>query len=528
MQTEIALARSAAGRCDNVGALILAAGLLAAGLLAACASSQGGSTQPANLAAVAAPAARSVGDSSSLWLERITFGLDSESIADYRRLGRAGYLDQQFAPDANPLPPLIAARIAALEVEHLDVAQELIALKDDNDRIDALPDHAAKEAARKLQNERGNRLAHEAASRVLLEAVYSRDQLREQMTWFWLNHFSVFQGKARLRWLVADYDARAIRPRVLGHFRDLVLATLAHPAMLQYLDNAQNAAGHVNENYARELMELHTLGVSGGYTQQDVQELARVLTGVGVAGATPPHLKKELEPFYRRDGAMEFNPARHDFGTKTLLGRPITAQGYAEVEQAVDRLVASPACAEFVSRKLAVYFVADQPPAALVKRLANTFHRTNGDIAAVLRDLFRSPEFEASLGAKFRDPFHFVVGSVRLAYDGRPIENTHPLVNWLNNLGEPLFGHQTPDGYPLTEAGWASSGQLSRRFEIARALGSGSAGLFDAGFPRLSSRTYYEVLEPRLSASTRAALDQATSQQEWNTLLLASPELNYR
>jgi uncharacterized protein (DUF1800 family) len=293
----------------------------------------------------------------------------------------------------------------------------------------------------------------------------------------------------------------------------------------------------VNENYARELMELHTLGVSGGYTQQDVQELARVLTGVGVAGATPPHLNKGLEPFYRRDGAMEFNPARHDFGAKTLLGRPLTARGYAEVEQAVDRLVGTPACAEFVSRKLAVYFVADQPPEALVKRLAGTFQRSDGDIAVVLRELFRSPEFEASLGAKFRDPFHFVVGSIRLAYDGRPIQNTHPMVNWLNSLGEPLFGHQTPDGYPLTETGWASSGQMSRRFEIARALGSGSAGLFEAedgadkssaGFPRLSSRTYYEVLEPRLSASTRAALDQATSQQEWNTLLLASPELNYR
>ena len=154
-----------------------------------------------------------------------------------------------------------------------------------------------------------------------------------------------------------------------------------------------------------------------------------------------------------------------------------------------------------------------------------------------MRELIRSPEFEASLGQKFRDPYHFVVGSVRLAYDGRPIANTHPLVNWLIQLGEPLFGRQTPDGYPMTEAGWASSGQLSRRFEIARAIGAGNAGLFEpedgsagasTGFPRLSSRLYFEDLEPRLSAKTRAALEQAASQQEWNTLLLASPELNYR
>jgi len=234
---------------------------------------------------------------------------------------------------------------------------------------------------------------------------------------------------------------------------------------------------------------------------------------------------------------MEFNPARHDFGVKTLLGQPTTGHGFTEIEQAVDRLVRSPACARFVTRKIAVYFVADQPPEALVQRLAVTFQRTGGDIAEVLRELFRAPEFEASLGRKFRDPYHFVVGSIRLAYDGRPIANTHPLVNWLNALGEPLFGRQTPDGYPLTEAGWASAGQMSKRFEIARAIGSGNAGLFEpedgsaghiAGFPRLSSRLYFDAVEPRLAQRTRAILDQATSPQEWNTLLLASPELNYR
>jgi uncharacterized protein (DUF1800 family) len=234
---------------------------------------------------------------------------------------------------------------------------------------------------------------------------------------------------------------------------------------------------------------------------------------------------------------MEFNPARHDFGAKVLLGQPLSAQGFAEVEQAVDRLVRSPACAEFIARKLAVYFVADQPPPALVRRVAATFERTDGNIGAVLRELLRSPEFEASLGSKFRDPMHYVIGSIRLAYDARPILNTHPLVNWLNSLGEPLFGRQTPDGYPLVEAGWASSGQMSRRFEIARAIGSGSAGLFEpedgsggsnSGFPRLASRLYFEDIEPTLSANTLAALDKATSQQEWNTLLLASPEMNYR
>jgi uncharacterized protein (DUF1800 family) len=356
------------------------------------------------------------------------------------------------------------------------------------------------------------------------------------MDWFWLNHFSVYQSKANLRWLVGDYDERAIRPHAFGHFKDLVLATLEHPAMLQYLDNNQNAAGHINENYARELMELHTLGVGGGYTQNDVQQLARVLTGVGVNAGDPPKLKPEWQRLYRRSGAFEFNPARHDFGTKVLLGHSIAAGGFGEVEEAVTLIVRQPACARFISLELARYFVADNPPPPLVERMAQTFMHTDGDIAAVLHTMFLAREFNASLGGKFKDPMRFVISAVRFAYDGRPITNTRPMLNWLNGLGEAPFGRQTPDGYPLTEAGWASSGQMSRRFEIARAIGAGSAGLFDAeagttatatGFPQLSSRLYFEAVEPFLAAHTREALNSANSQQEWNTFLLSSPDFGY-
>jgi uncharacterized protein (DUF1800 family) len=356
------------------------------------------------------------------------------------------------------------------------------------------------------------------------------------MIWFWLNHFSVYQHKANVRWLIGDYEERAIRPHALGSFKDLVLATLEHPAMLQYLDNQQNAAGHVNENYARELMELHTLGVGGGYSQADVQQLALVLTGVGINTGEPPRLKPELRPLYRRHGAFEFNPARHDFSAKTLFGVPVRGQGFAEVENAVALIVAQPACARFIARELATYFVADNPPPALVARMARTFQQTHGDIAAVLRTLFTAREFDASLGEKFKDPMRFVVSSVRFAYDGRPISNVKPMLNWLNSLGEPPYGRQTPDGYPMTEQNWASSGQLSRRFEIARAIGSGNAGLFDAeqgttagatGFPQLSNRLYFEAVEPFLLAKTRDALGRANSQQEWNTFLLSSPEFSY-
>ena len=169
-------------------------------------------------------------------------------------------------------------------------------------------------------------------------------------------------------------------------------------------------------------------------------------------------------------------------------------------------------------------------------QMAQTFRRSDGDMAAVLRTMFLSPEFGAALGGKFRDPMRYVVSAVRFAYDGKPITNARPLLNWLNGLGEAPFGRSTPDGYPLTESNWASPGQMSRRFEIARAIGSGNAGLFDpedgsaaltTGFPQLSNRLYFEAVEPFLAVSTRAALDHANSQQEWNTFLLASPEFSY-
>ena len=473
-----------------------------------------------------------------LWLNRITYGVNSETLTDYERRGRTGFLDLQLTGRDLPLPSTVAAQINLLDVVHADAAQLLAATNAEYKRIGALADGAEKEQARKELNERGNALAYQAARRDLLRAIYSPAQLQEQLAWFWLNHFNVAQSKGSIRWLIGDYEERALRPHLLGHFRELVMATMTHPAMLQYLDNAQNAVNHINENYARELMELHTLGVAGGYTQGDVQNLARILTGVGInAGGPRPKLQPAWQSLYHRDGAFEFNPARHDFSSKILLGHAIRGQGFAEVEQAVDILVHEPACAQFVSRKLAIYFVADDPPPALVARMATTFSRTDGDISAVLRVMFDAPEFSAALGGKFKDPMHFVVSTMRLAYDTHPILNTHPVVNWLNALAEPLYGHQTPDGYALTEAAWASSGQMSRRFEIARAMSASNVGLFEpedgsvapgAGFPQLSNPVYFAAVEPLLSERTKNALGAATSQQEWNTLLLSSPEFGNR
>jgi uncharacterized protein (DUF1800 family) len=468
-----------------------------------------------------------------LWLGRVTYGLDSDGINRLHTIGRRRFLDEQLQGKSDTLPPAIQAQIEQLTTTQTSPAQLVVDEIAEQKRIGALTDENAKQDARKARGEFGNKIIYEATREQLLRAIYSPSQLKEQMVWFWLNHFNVFSQKGYVKFLLADFTNRSIRPNALGKFQDLVMATLSNPAMLQYLDNSQNAVGHLNENYARELMELHTLGVDGGYTQNDVQELAHVLTGVGIdTNHEDPKLKLLV-----REGLFEFNPARHDFGDRVLLGQKIKGGGFDAVKRAVAILVEQPACAHFISRKLAQYFVSDNPPTSLVDAMARTFRRSHGDIAEVLRTLFTSREFEASLGKKYKDPMHYVVSSVRFAYDGKPIFNAHPIVNWLNGQGEALFGHSTPDGYPLVDSAWASSGQLSHRFEIARMIGNGNAGLFDAedgtktaatGFPQLSSRLYFENVQPYLSRNTADALQRASSQQEWNMLLLSSPEFNSR
>jgi len=473
-----------------------------------------------------------------LWLNRVTYGVNAAALTEYERLGRRRFIEAQLRGDTDTLPRAIADQIAQLEIERRDGASLLLEAAAAQKRINALASAAEKDQARKALGDRANELAYEAARRHVLRAIYGGDQLRQQLVWFWLNHFSVFAQKANVRWTVADYEERAIRPHVLGHFRDLVLATLTHPAMLQYLDNAQNAKGHLNENYARELLELHTLGVGAGYTQGDVQELARVLTGVGVdQGGAPPKLKGDLQALYVHRGGFEFNPARHDPGDKVLLGHQIRGRGFDEIEAAIDIIAHHPACARFVSLKLATFFVGDEPPPTLVDAMAKVFTRTDGDLTQVMRTLLTSRALVASLGHQLKDPMHFVISAFRLAYDDRPIANAHPVVNALGALGEPLYGRPTPDGYPLGGNDWASSGQLSRRFEIARNIASGNGGLFEpengtpstiTGFPRLASRLYFELVESSLSPTTRQAFERAASQQEWNTYLLASPEFNHR
>ena len=502
--------------------------LAAPALLAGCATSVPRPTEH-----------RGGGDATDLaFLNRVTWGVDSATVDAWNRSSRTDFIGAQLEPSRPVvLPAPVQAQIDMLWLHQKPMTAWVLEMDQRRRDADAIASDDAKKAAQQAYQQDLNRLAREAATETLLLALYSPRQLPEQLTWFWFNHFNVHQYKANLRAMVSDYEA-SLRTHALGRFRDLLMASAMHAAMIRYLDNEQNGANRINENFAREVMELHTLGVDGGYSQKDVQELARVLTGLGINFSDKmPNLNAAQRPLYIRRGATEFNPARHDMSDKLVLGERVAGRGWDEIVDTLDRLARHPATARHVSRKLAVYFVADQPPPALIDRMSRAFVASDGRIAVVLRAMFDAPEFAPSLGRKFKDPMHYVVSAVRLAYDGRPILNATPMLGWLGRLGEGLYNRQTPDGYPLDEAAWSGSGQMTTRFEIARIIGSGSAGLFKTegpapaeapAFPQLSNALYHASIAPTLGARTRTALAAAGSPQEWNALLLSSPEFMYR
>lgn len=442
---------------------------------------------------------------------------------------------------ADALPVAAQDQINALRITREPMAQLVREMDAQQRAANQIADPAQREAAKKAWQQAMGDLAREAATRSLLRDLYSPDQLREQLTWFWFNQFNVHAQKRDIRAMVGDYED-VLRAHALRRFRALLEASLRHPAMLRYLDNDQNALGHINENYAREIMELHTMGVGSGYSQKDVQELARILTGVGVRLAgEDPRLKPEWQALYRREGLFEFNPARHDFGDKQFMGHTIHGTGYGEVSQALDIIADAPATARHISTRLATWFMGDNPPPAVVERMVAAWQHSHGDIARVLKAMTTSPEYAASLGHAFKDPVHYVVSAVRYAYgdgrDGRVILNTQPMITWLRRMGEGLYDRETPDGYPLGAAAWTGPGQMAVRFEIANTIGNGAAGLFRPdgqgaaerpAFPQLQNALWFAGMDRAVGPQTRAALGQATSPQEWNMLLLASPDFMRR
>jgi len=410
-------------------------------------------------------------------LNRLAFGPRPDDVERVQRIGVQQYIDEQLHPESIPMPPALNARLDALETvgrgageslgRHLELRREV---------------RNEEEGAKQRRRIEQQRIAREAAEARLVRAAESPRQLEEVMVDFWYNHFNVFAGKGIDRALVASYERDAIRPYALGSFRALLGATAKHPAMLFYLDNvvsstprpnARGRAQGLNENYARELMELHTLGVDGVYTQRDVTELARMLTGWTF----------DQRRLVRNGETFRFDAGRHDKGAKTWLGHEIAPGGQAEGEYALDVLAMHPATARHVSYQLAQYFVSDTPPPALVERMSRTWLASQGDIRAVLKTLFTSGEFmdSAAAGAKFKTPYQFVVSAVRAS--GTPLANVGPLVNAMGQLGMPLYGCQTPDGYKNTQDAWLNPDALTRRIAFATALAQGRLPLATAPVP---------------------------------------------
>ncbi len=472
------------------------------------------------------------------WANRVSWGANDGEVERVQRFGVQAYLAAQLHPNiGQPMLPATQMQVDAMRVHTTPLLALVQALEAQRKAGDALPNEEARKAAQQAYQQALTALARESASRHLLRALYSPNQLLERMTWFWFNHFNVHQYKSNLRALLGDYEERALRPHALGRFRTILGAATRHPAMLRYLDNEANAANRINENHARELLELHTMGVDSGYTQRDVQELARVLTGHGVNFSdNTPNVRKDWAALYVRDGGYEFNPTRHDMGDKTVLNRVVRGRGAAELDEVLDVLAMHPATAQFVSTQLARHFLADEPPPSVVQSMVQAWQRSQGDMAQVMGALFHAPVFAAADTHKFKDPMRYVVSAVRASYPDKAVLNTTPMQNWLNRLGQGLYNRQTPDGYsPLAQA-WSSSGQLSVRFEVAKALGSSNAGLFkteDAAprevpaFPQLARPVYFQAVRPLMSAATRQALDTAPTPQDWNTLYLAAPEFMY-
>ncbi|HEY9705686.1 MAG TPA: DUF1800 domain-containing protein [Allocoleopsis sp.] len=375
-----------------------------------------------------------------------------------------------------------------------------------------------------LPNNRNKNTVQQATELKLFRSVTSPRQLQEVMVEFWFNHFNVFSGKGIIKNLTLDYEQNAIRPNVFGKFRDLLAATSKHPAMLFYLDNWQNTAPNspgasgrfkgLNENYARELMELHTLGVNGGYSQKDIIELAKILTGWGFPG--DKNIKNKQPTFY-------FNANRHDNTDKIFLKQPIKSAGINEGEKALDILAKHPSTARFISYKLAQYFVVDNPPKTLVQNLAKRFQETDGNIKAVLNTLFQSPEFTDPkfYNAKFKTPLQYLVSAIRTS--GIEIKNNQknwrPIIGLLKQLGMPIYGCITPDGYKNTQEAWLNPDGMLRRISFATALANGR---FSRG-KSLDEEELNETLGDNFSAKTKEVIN--TSPQKIKAaLILGSPE----
>ena len=476
-------------------------------------------------------------------LNRLGFGPRPGQVEQIEKTGLENWIQGQLHPE-NISDPVVDARLAQFPALGLGAAGLLdqyppqdVAAKRMGMKVDEYQKRLQELAKRpgggnSLPFKDPNEIVNEAMEAKMIRAVYSERQLAEQLSDFWFNHFNIFIYKDTDRWYLIPYERDAIRPRVLGKFRDLLEATAKSPAMLYYLDNSLSADPHafdrlklhpvrarpgeklpplgprrgLNENYGRELMELHTLGVDGGYKQDDVIEVARAFTGWTIESP-------------RENPAFYFDERIHDPDPKRVLGKKIKGGGIKDGEQLLDLLAKDPHTTRRISRQLAEHFVSDDPPAALVARMAKTFEKSKGDIRAVMTAMIYSPEFwsRAAFRAKVKTPFELVASTARAL--GADVDQPLQLAQWVARIGEPLYQCLPPTGYSDKAAAWVSTGSLLNRVNFAVALTSNKVrgaqvdidslvGTDSRANPHLAlDRVEGEFLAGQVSDSTRATLE---------------------
>ncbi len=385
---------------------------------------------------IVAPSGPQIDDTHHL-LDRAAFGPWPGDVERVKKLGAERWIDEQLDPESIG-DAACRVRTAVIDTVHLPSSL--------------------------LFEVRPKWVEKQLVTHTLLQAIYSKRQLKEVMVSFWTDHFNIAIGKSLCRHLKTGDDRDVIRQNALGSFRRLLGASAKSAAMLVYLDGRDNKKSEPedrpNENYARELLELHTLGVRGGYTQNDVMEAARCLTGWVVREKWAP-------------GTVEFDAKRHDDGKKIVLGKTIAAGGGAkDVDSLLDVLVAHPACGRFLAQKLCRFFVADDPPRALVERVAAAFESSGGDIPTLLRTILTSVEFRGSKGQKLKRPFRYVVSSLRAL--GADAHARGELQRYLERMGHKPFQYPTPDGYPNVAGEWLAT--MLWRWNFALALAEGRLG----------------------------------------------------
>lgn len=539
-------------------------------------------------------------------LNRLGFGARPGDVERVKSIGLQKYIESQLSPDKIS-DTTAENKVKGIEIFNMSTAEVFAkypnpgalirmleggrAAQANNNQNEEMTDKQRQERQAKLRDyyreynlRPANQLLPQITANRVLRAVYSERQLQEVMVDFWQNHFNVFSGKAAVRWYIPSYERDVLRKNALGNFKDLVVGTAQHPAMLFYLDNFESVTPNmqnnvpnrrlqqrrnaqvnpnrpnqtpnmpdqariqqtveqrrqrgINENYARELMELHTLGVDGGYSQADIVEVAKAFTGWTIAdprgyrrAAGNEIMQRDnrvIERLQRQAGVPDdiesgefyFNDRWHEKGTKTVLGQKIDEGGMKDGLKVIDILVSHPSTAKFIARKLAVKFVSDNPSEELVGRVAKAFRDSKGDIKTTLGALFGDKEFFApqNYRAKIKTPFELAISAIRTV--GAETNGGPAILAMLNKLGEIPYGYQAPTGYPDTAEDWVNAGALLERLNFSVALASNRIPGTSTDLKKFAAPTRQEildrviasVLDNDLSAATKSTLSKQIEQ----------------